>query len=102
MTYEQSMTSNEGLDRISAGSDGLIESYGIADRKSRRGDINFLPSDRSPRLSWPFLHHFFVNPRLLGLVLIPRFHASVYHSTRCQRLPLLSFIRSRKQDCFFQ
>src|ERR1700761_3839160 len=44
MTYEQSMTSNEGPDQISAGSDGLIESYGIADRNPRRGGIEFLPS----------------------------------------------------------
>ena len=64
------MTSNEGPDQISAESDGLIESYGIADRNPRRGGIKLLPSDRSPRLSWPFLHHFFVDPRLLGLVMI--------------------------------
>ncbi|KAJ7113201.1 hypothetical protein C8R44DRAFT_856168 [Mycena epipterygia] len=35
-------TSNECSDQISAESDGLIASYGIADRDPKRGDINFL------------------------------------------------------------
>ncbi|KAJ6492363.1 hypothetical protein DFH09DRAFT_1453062 [Mycena vulgaris] len=51
--------SNEGSDQILAESDGLIESHGIADRNPRRGDIDFLRSDRSPHfavaISPPFL-----------------------------------------------
>ncbi|KAJ7811451.1 hypothetical protein B0H13DRAFT_2146377, partial [Mycena leptocephala] len=40
--YKQNTTSNECSDEISAESDGLIGSYGIADRDPKRGDINFL------------------------------------------------------------
>jgi hypothetical protein len=40
--YKQNTTSNECSDQISAESDGLIGSYGIADRDPKRGDINFL------------------------------------------------------------
>ncbi|KAJ7820906.1 hypothetical protein B0H13DRAFT_2451087 [Mycena leptocephala] len=38
----QNTTSNECSDQISAESDGLIGSYGIADRDPKRGDINFI------------------------------------------------------------
>ncbi|KAJ7478296.1 hypothetical protein FB451DRAFT_1365873 [Mycena latifolia] len=82
--YEQSRTSDEGSDQIPAKSDGLIESYGIADRNPRRGDINFLPSDRSPHLASLFLHHFFIDPRSLWLIVTPRFWASIYDDTGCQ------------------
>jgi len=102
MIYEQSTTSNEGSDQISAQSDGLIESYGIADRNPRRGDINFLPSDRSPHLPRPFLLHFFVDPRLLGLVLIPWCWASVRDPNGWQWLPRLSFTHSGKHNCFLK
>ncbi|KAJ7203540.1 hypothetical protein GGX14DRAFT_651551 [Mycena pura] len=40
--YRQNTTSNECSDQISADSDGLIGSYGIADRDPKRGGINFL------------------------------------------------------------
>jgi hypothetical protein len=40
--YNQNTTSSECSDQISAESDGLIGSYGIADRDPKRGDINFL------------------------------------------------------------
>jgi hypothetical protein len=47
--YKQNTTSNECSDQISAESDGLIGSYGIADRDPKRGDINFF-INRTTRL----------------------------------------------------
>ncbi|KAJ7912716.1 hypothetical protein B0H13DRAFT_1874559 [Mycena leptocephala] len=73
----QNTTSNECSDQISAESDGLIGSYGIADRDPKRGDINFLSIGPPPHLPSPFLHHFFLDPRLWGLVRIPRCWPSI-------------------------
>ncbi|KAJ7926601.1 hypothetical protein B0H13DRAFT_2265856 [Mycena leptocephala] len=41
-SHFKNTTSNKCSDQISAESDGLIGSYGIADRDPKRGDINFL------------------------------------------------------------
>ncbi|KAJ7722077.1 hypothetical protein DFH07DRAFT_946779 [Mycena maculata] len=61
--------------------DGLIGSYGITDRDPNRGDINFLST---PHLPSPFLHHFFLDPRLWGLVRIPQRWPSIWRDTGWQ------------------
>ncbi|KAJ7114502.1 hypothetical protein C8R44DRAFT_740637 [Mycena epipterygia] len=90
--YEQSRTSNEGSDQISAESDGLIESYGNADRDPRRGDTD-LPLLHLPS---PFLHHFFVDPRVFRLVLIARSWASVANADIWIWAEVLSSMHSGK------
>jgi hypothetical protein len=90
MLCEQSTTSNEGPDQISTESDELIVTASGIGVRGVGDNFNFLPSDHLP---WPFLRHwhFFVDPRLLGLVLIPRCWASVFDTTGWQWPPLLSF-----------
>jgi hypothetical protein len=90
MLCEQSTTSNGGPDQISTESDELIVTASGIGVRGVGDNFNFLPSDHLP---WPFLHHwhFFVDPRLLGLVLIPRCWASVFDTTGWQWPPLLSF-----------
>ncbi|KAJ7209463.1 hypothetical protein B0H12DRAFT_1157853 [Mycena haematopus] len=70
--YQGSTTSNECSDQISAESDELIDIYVIADQDPKRGDINFLSIGPPAFLLSPLLRHFFVDPRLWGLVRIPR------------------------------
>jgi hypothetical protein len=66
----------------------------------RHGDINFFSSDHSPHLPWLFLHHFFVDPRLSGFVLIPRCLDSVCDPNYWQWPPLHPFMHSGKHNYF--
>ncbi|KAJ7773587.1 hypothetical protein DFH07DRAFT_801241 [Mycena maculata] len=79
--YKQNTSSNECSDQISADSDGLIGSDGITDRDPSRGDINFLST---PHLPSPFLHHFFLDPRLWGLIRILQGWPSIWEDTGWQ------------------
>ncbi|KAJ7242372.1 hypothetical protein B0H12DRAFT_1132487 [Mycena haematopus] len=72
--YQGSTTSNELM----------IDSYVIADQDPKRGDINFLSIGPPAFLLSPLLRHFFVDPRLWGLVRIPRCWTSLCKVARCQ------------------
>ncbi|KAJ7752222.1 hypothetical protein DFH07DRAFT_774511 [Mycena maculata] len=92
--YKQNTASNKCSDQISTDSDGLIGSYGIADRDPKRGDINFL-SDHSPHLPSPFLHHFFLDPRLW----IPRCWPSIWRDIGQEKDDFICRFYPMNSDC---
>jgi hypothetical protein len=74
--WEESTISSAGSDQISAESDALIQSFDIGDQNPKRGDVNSLPSPLT-LLAAPISPPIPRRPTTFGLVLVPRYWASV-------------------------